>query len=124
MVISRPRNDNKTITNRLAAGEITIMKNKKHFKDNFIEFIGELTAGFILVLTVAILLIIGWVIVCLFPEKVFTIFAEMTELVILIGFFTLLVLLYVISKIIQIMHKVKEKSANTNSIIENSPDGD
>ena len=100
------------------------MKNKKHFKDNFIEFIGELTAGFILVLTVAILLIFGWVIVCLFPEKVFTIFAEMIELVILIGFFTVLLLFYVISKIIQIMHKVKEKSANTNSIIENSPHGD
>ena len=89
------------------------MKNKKHFKDNFIEFIGELTAGFILVLTVAILLIIGWVIVCLFPEKVFTIFAEMIELVILIGFFTILVLLYVISKIIETVRKVKTKLSTT-----------
>ena len=100
------------------------MKKQSALKENFIAFIKELTAGFILVLTVAILLIFGWVIVCLFPEKVFTIFAEMIELVILIGFFTVLLLFYVISKIIQIIHKAKEKSANTNSIIENSPHGD
>lgn len=89
------------------------MKKQSALKENFIAFIKELTAGFILVLTVAILLILGWVIVCLFPEKVFTIFAEMIELVILIGFFTLLVLLYVISKIIETVRKVKTKPSTT-----------
>ena len=89
------------------------MKKQSALKENFIAFIKELTAGFILVLTVAILLIFGWVIVCLFPEKVFTIFAEMIELVILIGFFTLLVLLYVISKIIETVRKVKTKLSTT-----------
>ena len=86
---------------------------KNTFKENFITFIGELTAGLILVFAITIFLIAGLIVVCLFPEKVFTIFAEMIELVILIGFFTILLLLYVISKIIETVRKVKTKPTTT-----------
>ena len=86
---------------------------KNTFKENFITFIGELTAGLILVFAITIVLIAGLIVVCLFPEKVFTIFAEMIELVILIGFFTILLLLYVVSKIIETVRKVKTKPTTT-----------
>ena len=97
---------------------------KNTFKENFITFIGELTAGLILVFAITIFLIAGLIVVCLFPEKVFTIFAEMIELVILIGFFTILLLLYAISKIIEIIHTIKEKYSNHNSMMETPPDGE
>ncbi len=84
------------------------MKNKKHtFKESFIDFIKELGAAFILCTIFLTLLLIGFIILWFLPKKIFDIFIEVAPL---IGFFTLLILLYVVSKIIEAVRKVKTNS--------------
>ena len=84
------------------------MKNKKPtFKKTFIEFIKELGAAFILCAIFLALLLIGFIILWFLPKKIFDILIEVAPL---IGFFTLLILLYVVSKIIEAVRKVKTNS--------------
>ena len=84
---------------------------KKNFKENLVEFFKELGAGFILACIAVVLSLIGWLVLTFLPDKISAIFP--VEAFLLIGFFTLLVLLYVISKIIETVRKVKTKPSTT-----------
>ena len=88
-------------------------KKRKNFKEDFIEFFKELSAAFLLCLIFLALLVIGGILISLFPEKISVIFP--VEVVVLVGFFALLALLYVLSKIIDIVRKKKQKSSNTDN---------
>lgn len=88
-------------------------KKKKNFKEDFIEFFKELSAAFLLCLIFLALLVIGGILISLFPEKISVIFP--VEVVVLVGFFALLALLHILSKIIDIVRKKKQKSSNTDN---------
>ena len=94
------------------------MKNKKkgQIKDSLKEFSKEFFTGFLLIIIILVLFLVGLIFISVFPEKVSKIFSEFFELVVLIGFFVLLAVLYAISKIIYIVRKIKEKSSNNNGI--------
>nr|MBR6778331.1 hypothetical protein [Clostridia bacterium] len=85
------------------------MKKKTTFRENFIEFFKELTVVPILFLIFLSLLLIGWLIISFLPETVSDIFP--VEVILLIGFFATLMLLYVLSKIIVAIQKIRAKSS-------------
>lgn len=91
------------------------MKKKTTFRENFIEFFKELTVVPILFLIFLSLLLIGWLIISFLPETVSEIFP--VEVILLIGFFATLMLLYVLSKIIVAIQKIRAKSSVDDNIV-------
>ena len=98
------------------------MKNKRNFKESCLEFFAQLGAGVIVALVGIVLLLVGCIVISLLPEKLSEIFFELAAL---IGFFTLLLLLYVVSKVIEVVRKIKTNSSKTLTAQEknDSPDG-
>ena len=88
---------------------------KKNFKENLVEFFKELGAGFILACIAVVLSLIGWLVLTFLPDKISAIFP--VEAFLLIGFFTLLLLLYIVSKIIEAIGKMKEKKPKSKTMI-------
>ena len=68
----------------------------------------ELFTGIIIILIFIILSIIGIFIIDFLPEKVAEILIEAVPI---IGFFTILILLWFISKVINVLHKIKKQNA-------------
>ena len=97
------------------------MKNKRNFKENFLEFFAELGAGVIVAFIGVVLLLVGCIVISLLPEKLSEMFFELAAL---IGFFTLLLLLYVVSKVIEVVRKIKTNFSKTPTAQEknNPPD--
>ncbi len=89
-------------------------KKKTTFRKNFIEFFKELTVAPILCIIFLSLLLIGWLIMSFLPETVSEMFP--VEVIALIGFFALLVLLYVVSKIIEVVRKIKANSSTNDNL--------
>ena len=87
------------------------MNNRRNKKTKFPikEFLKELLSGVILILIVFLLFLVGFVIVNCFPQKLSNIFTESVEFVILIGFFVLLLVLYLISKFVQLFQQINAK---------------
>lgn len=92
-------------------------KNKK-IKNNkpkgFLKaFFTELFAGLIIVLFFLSLLVIGWILLSLFSENLLDILP--VELIVLLGFFVFLSILYLISKTINLIRKIKTRSIKTQN---------
>ena len=88
-------------------------KKKMKFKENFIYFIKELGVAVLLCILFLGLLVVGGVIMSIFPKQISKIFP--VEVLALIGFFAVLVLLFTVSKVSEVLQKIKTHSSKTDN---------
>ena len=87
-------------------------QNKNTFKNNLKEFFKELSAAFILAILFLFLFVIGVAILHFLPEKAWDDLP--IEIIVLVGFLVCLTVLYLISKTIYIIKKLKRKNKEEN----------
>ena len=88
-----------------------IMKKKKTFTP-FKEFFMELFAHILVLLIFITLCAIGLAVIDFLPEKVADILIETTPI---IGFFIILIFLWLVSKVIHLIHKIKKQDLRDDS---------
>lgn len=91
-------------------------KNDK-LKNPLKDFFKELFAGFVIILIFLLLFAIGLFLLSLLPKEVSNNFP--IEVVVILGFFAFLAILYLISKIVCIVRTLKTKSVDNKTIQEN-----
>ena len=85
---------------------------KKKISTAFKAFFGELFAHILVALIFIALCVVGIFIIDFLPEKVADV---LVEAAFIIGFFAILILLWFISKIINILHKIKKENIDSDT---------